>query len=102
MRPDQGTINETPKKGNGEIIGNKIKSPSDTTIYTPGLQRINFAETNQNNRMLDKITNFVESVRQEVTGESQSTQFDSPGTRDNVSDTLPVQLPQNQGQLSLA
>ena len=46
--------------------------------------------------------NCVTSVRQEVTGKRQSTQFDSPGTRDNGSGAPPAQLPQQHDQLSPA
>ena len=59
--------NETPVIGNV----NKVKSPSDTTIYVPGLQQLNLNESYQNQHMLDKISNFVESVRHEVMEPSQ-------------------------------
>ena len=39
----------------------QIKSPSDTTLYSPGLRRIN--ETNIDDCMVNKISNFVENIR---------------------------------------
>ena len=45
----------------------KVKSPLDTTIYAPGLEKFNHKQNENNNRMLNKISNFVENVRQEVT-----------------------------------
>ena len=38
---------------------NLVKSPSDTTIYTPGLRRI----SNEDVSLIEKISNFVESIR---------------------------------------
>ena len=74
-RPMQEGTNEmiqTPVKATNNFVkqnASKIKSPSDT-IYAPGLQRISQMET-YNGHMLDKISNFVESVHHEVTGGSQ-------------------------------
>ena len=45
---------------------NKLKSPSDTTIYAPGLQKVNYGKKQRNQMMLNKISNFVETVRNEV------------------------------------
>ena len=39
------------------VNANKIKSPSDTTIYIPGLNKVQ-----RNDNMIDKISNFVETV----------------------------------------
>ena len=41
-----------------------IKSPSDSTLYTPALKRItNVSDVKTANNIIDKISNFVESVR---------------------------------------
>ena len=42
------------------------KSPSDTTLYTPALKK-----AKDSNEMLNKITNFVESIRIESMGAAQ-------------------------------
>ena len=39
----------------------QAKSPSDTTLYTPTLKK-----GRDNNEILNKITNFVESIRLET------------------------------------
>ena len=36
-----------------------VKSPSDTTIYTPGLRRM----SNEEVSLIEKISDFVESIR---------------------------------------
>ena len=43
-----------------------VKSPSDSTLYTPALKRV--SETRQANDMLNRITTFVEGIRLESTG----------------------------------
>ena len=39
-----------------------FKSPSDTTIYSPGLRKANTTLCNEDNALINKITNFVESI----------------------------------------
>ena len=46
----------------------RIKSPSDTTLYTPVLK-----QSKKMDNMIDKISNFVESVRLENNGRNSST-----------------------------
>ena len=43
----------------GHTSGNLVKSPSDTTIYTPGLRKM----SNEDISLIEKISNFVESIR---------------------------------------
>ena len=45
-------------------VTQSIKSPSDTTWYKPALKKV--VETKQSNDLLNKITNFVESIRLET------------------------------------
>ena len=57
------SINLTPvinKQGTNKAP--QVKSPSDTTIYAPGLQRSNAKDMVEKCDMLEKISNFVESV----------------------------------------
>ena len=53
----------TPKK-NGKT-GEMIKSPSDTTIYAPALNKVN-KNPQGNIEIIDKISNFVEGIRLET------------------------------------
>ena len=39
-----------------------VKSPSDTTIYTPGLRKIS-DQRNAENSIIDRISDFVENIR---------------------------------------
>ena len=52
----------------------KLKSPSDTTIYIPGLNKVK-----RNDNMIDKISNFVETVRLEMT-QGDGSPMVQPGT----------------------
>ena len=58
-----------------------IKSPSDTTVYAPGLKRLNLNTPTHSEKVLDKISNFVESVRLEVAEVNDKTppRFDVAG-----------------------
>ena len=42
-----------------------IKSPSDTTIYAPGLNKLR-SETSDKNEIIERISNFVETIRLET------------------------------------
>ena len=62
----------------------KIKSPSDTTLYTPALMK-----SKQNQNVIDQISNFVEEIRRRSCDgdkvpppmpQSQSVQQDQPST----------------------
>ena len=54
----QSTVREIQNKSN-------MKSPSDTTVYAPGLRKLSERNSCGNCGMIDKISNFVESVRLE-------------------------------------
>ena len=58
------------KKARGEtqITPKLIKSPSDTTIYSPGLRKIH----QDNVLLIEKISQFVESIRLEDSDRSRS------------------------------
>ena len=71
-------------------ILNKIKSPSDTTIYAPGLKRVNTNNRHDNVNLIDRILNFVENVRLETTGTPRRHVIDT-GLRQQIPD---VQQPQ--------
>ena len=83
---------QTPKsrKGNDLVENantNRIKSPSDTTIYAPGLQKIQVGGNNE--RMLDKISNFVESVPMEFADKGgQQSRFGSPTVHAEVEEMV--------------
>ena len=68
------SLNLTPKRLTGnqdkQMEVNKLKSPSDTTIYALGLNKVQ-----RNDQMIDKISNFVEMVRLEM---SQQDEMQSP------------------------
>ena len=51
-------------------ISQVVKSPSDSTLYTPALQKIK--EHEAANHIIDKISNFVESIRVGSTMSPQS------------------------------
>ena len=56
-----------------------FKSPSDMTLYSPGLRRANSNEIN----IIDKISNFVENIRLDTNKSNrdfQSAQHDKPGS----------------------
>ena len=55
---------KTPVKQSRPGQGTPIKSPSDTTIYTPALSRMDPIEGQ--NHIIDKISNFVEGIRIET------------------------------------
>ena len=59
-----GTTNQSLERGTTcqtNVNTNRVKSPSDTTLYTPALIKGKCGE----NELLDKITNFVEGIRLE-------------------------------------
>ena len=71
----QGNI--TPKKinpGAAETVVKLVnnKSPSDTTIYRPALNRISNVQTSEpvveGGDMIQRISNFIESIRREQNG----------------------------------
>ena len=87
---DQLNLMHTPVKdanGNHGSI-DKIKSPSDTTIYAPGLNKLQ-----RNDNMIDKISNFVETVRLEMTQGDRSpmVQRDEPQPGTSRDDDLSPQ-----------
>ena len=56
--------NNTPKRGKVDKTNNRIKSPSDTTLYTPALKKtLDNANKVVDRELIDKISEFVESVR---------------------------------------
>ena len=61
---------ETSRTSRGKNANKEVelaaKSPSDTTLYTPALKK-----AKDSNEMLNKITNFVDSIRIESTGAAQ-------------------------------
>ena len=62
----KGIVNEnTPRFVQSENVNanvhSMVKSPSDTTIYSPGLRKVN----RQDVSLIEKISNFVESIRLE-------------------------------------
>ena len=56
-----------------------IKSPSDTTIYAPALRKI--AEDQQSDNVLEKISNFVESIHLDVSRKPQRDQASTSTAR---------------------
>ena len=44
-------------------VNNVIKSPSDTTLYTPALRRADASQLQNGINAIEKISNFVESIR---------------------------------------
>ena len=71
---------------NPSPVLNKIKSPSDTTIYAPGLNKqCQFANDTNNTNMIQRISNFVENVRLEnATGETPRRQVIDTGVRQQL------------------
>ena len=69
-----------PKHSNNRttINRNEIKSPSDTTLYTPAFEKAK--QTEQANNIINQISDFVENIRIET--ESQSVGSQSPGALD--------------------
>ena len=64
-----------PKKGmvNQPFL---VKSPSDTTLYSPGLRKVN----NEDVTLIEKISNFVESIwLEDRLDRSRQCQSNSPG-----------------------
>ena len=55
---------------------NTVKSPSDTTVYAPALRRM--AENHNSQQLMDKISNFVESIRLDVSEKQRNTQESTP------------------------
>ena len=70
---DTGNYKKNGQKGNNNGgKQNLIKSPSDTTLYTPGLRKANeIIHTDQN--VIEKISHFVDSVRISSGGASRDT-----------------------------
>ena len=56
---EQSRQKRNDKKGKGNSLKEIIKSPSDTTIYSPALRRM----SNEDVSLIEKISNFVESIR---------------------------------------
>ena len=77
------TIPCTPKNKKGEVNQGRaqvqmFKSPFDTTIYSPGLRRA----SNEDVSLIEKISNFVESIRLDSRREtSQNQQSDRSRSR---------------------
>ena len=74
---EQVDPNLTPKRTTSNqdklLEVNKLKLPTDTTIYAPGLSKVQ-----RNDQMIDKISNFVEMVRLEI---AQQDDMQSPMMR---------------------
>ena len=64
----------TPSVPNTPIRQNAFKSPSDTTIYSPGLRKI--SKLNEEASIIEKISNFVENIRLD-SGRGKSTKTTS-------------------------
>ena len=64
---NEETKQSTPKKMGRENQerSNLIKSPSDTTLYTPALKKLNPGMGD--NDLIERISNFVEGIRMETT-----------------------------------
>ena len=60
-----------------------IKSPSDTTLYSPGLCKVNQIDSEINT--IDKISNFVDTMRINTDTNVRSVQRQSPSTQRNTS-----------------
>ena len=61
LQSDKGESPEKLFQNHGNVLNGKsppIKSPSDTTLYTPALKKIK-----ETDRALDQISNFVEGIR---------------------------------------
>ena len=77
MRPSGTNMNGSHRKVDRK--GNVVKSPSDTTLYMPALNRLtkeklveNFMplqqNTNNDEQVMEKISGFVENIRIQTTG----------------------------------
>ena len=68
QRKDAPQRSGTSKTGNQDMPNRKsalvIKSPSDTTIYSPGLRKLSCSnQSDYDNNVIEKISNFVDSIR---------------------------------------
>ena len=95
--------NKTPTKCNDQNnkVTNEstIKSPSDTTIYAPALNK---GFNNQNNQQINKITNFVESMRvQDDRRRVVTSTAVNPAQSSQARGHNPEHLDKNQSQLLL-
>ena len=72
-------------------VPEKIKSPSDTTLYNPALKRAACADD-----IIDKISNFVESIRieSEMGREGNTRRDGTPGASVRAGGASEVQHPQ--------
>ena len=100
-------IQRTPEKGKTmpQQQDKVIKSPSDTTLYAPALNRINnnvdvacdignIAKQRKETELMNKITNFVESIRaeqHEVDKPTNQPTYDEPQPGTSTDDDLMVQ-----------
>ena len=89
------------KKKETRVVGN-IKSPSDTTIYAPGLMK---SPVNSRDVTIDKIANFVEEMRiqqkdkefeEEFRAQDQTTPTSSHGKRRYQSDIQECEEDENE------
>ena len=55
--PPVATNTPIKRRSRGNIGGNMVKSPSDTTLYTPALQQI------RQNNAVEQISNFVQEIQ---------------------------------------
>ena len=60
MNTDNANQNATIR---ARTVNNIIKSPSDTTLYTPALKRGDMTQLENGINAIEKISNFVESIR---------------------------------------
>ena len=64
-----------------------VKSPSDTTLYTPGLALANTQQQRDNNA-IDKISNFVESIR--IDGSAPNRRNEGVNDRDSRQNSIRI------------
>ena len=89
--------NKTPQRNKNRNIPqspntNKLKSPSDTTIYIPGLKKAIASDGHENINLIDRISNFVENVRLETTGTPRRQVIDT-GMRQQLPEVQPQPRP---------
>ena len=65
-----------PSQINQRMPGLIVKSPSESTLYIPALKKV--ADRNVANNVIDKISNFVESIRMDSFNEETPVRDESP------------------------
>ena len=85
-KPEKGkqttnNISSQNEKGKNKSKVNVIKSPSDTTLYTPAMKKLINDGKNNKDHIIDRISNFVEEIRIETTRDMPATPATPPGAQ---------------------